>query len=68
MANMTEDAYKLYAGKEVFFYSSMEEAKEAARAFMSQRVYLRIEVLADIPLGEADWWAYEYDNNKWVPS
>ena len=65
---MNKDNYKLYAGKEVFFYSSMEEAKEASKEFISQRVYLRIEVLVDIPLGEADWWAYEYENNQWAPS
>ena len=68
MSNMNDGNYKLYAGKYVFFFSSMEEAKDAAKEFIPKGVYLRIEILAGIPLEEADWWAYEYENNRWAPS
>ncbi len=64
---MTEK-YKLYAGKETSYYSTFEEAKEAAKEVMPNEVCLRIEILKEIDPQEADWWAYEYENNQWTPS
>jgi|GEM_PF-4391067 len=46
----------------------MEEAKDAAKAFMPSKPVLRIEILIDIDLHEADFWAYNYDTNQWEPS
>jgi len=68
MANMNEDNYRLYAGKEIFYYSTFEDAKDAAKQFMPNKVGLRIEILVDLEPFEADFWAYEYENNQWTPS
>jgi hypothetical protein len=68
MESMSEDNYKLYAGNETSCYSTFEGAKEAAKSFIPDKVYLRIEILIDVGPHEADWWAYEYKNNQWVPS
>ncbi|MHA2936666.1 hypothetical protein ACXJY6_00055 [Vibrio sp. RC27] len=65
---MKKGNYKLYAGEEVSYYSSMETAKEAAKIFIAKQVYLRIEILVELPVGAVDWWAYEYNNKQWVPS
>ncbi|WP_346837033.1 hypothetical protein [Microbulbifer sp. SAOS-129_SWC] len=68
MASMNIDFYKLYAGDLVTFHSTFEEAKEAAKKYMPDESYLRIEILKEIGPQEADWWAYEYESNKWNPS
>jgi hypothetical protein len=68
MANMTEDNYRLYVDKDISHYETFEAAKDAAKLFMPSRACLRIEILADVSEGEADFWAYEYEANQWVPS
>jgi len=68
VANMTEENYRLYAGKEISCHSTFEGAKEAAESFMAEKVGLRIEILIEIGPHEADWWAYEYNNKQWAPS
>lgn len=68
MANMNEENYKLYAGTDTSFYANFEEAKDAAKEFMADKVSLRIEVLIELSTNQADWWAYEYENNQWAPS
>lgn len=65
---MSESDYKLYAGNEQLFFSSFEEAQEAAKGYMASKAGLRIEILIDIPVGAADFWAYEYEAGQWVPS
>jgi len=68
MTAMSIDLYKLYAGNVTTFHSTFEEAKEAAKKYMPDESYLRIEVLKEIGPYEADWWAYEYESNQWIPS
>lgn len=68
MAAMNENNYKLYAGEEISYYPTFEKAKEAGKEYMIEGVYLRIEILEEIGDGEADWWAYEYENGRWAPS
>ncbi len=68
MGKMIEDNYRLYAGKEIFYYSTFEDAKEAAKLFMPNKVELRIEILAELEPFAADFWAYEYESHKWAPS
>ncbi|GAB1620810.1 hypothetical protein AAOGI_08600 [Agarivorans albus] len=65
---MTINNYRLYADKNIFYYSTFEDAKKAATKFIPERTTLRIEVLVEVQSFEADFWAYEYDNNRWVPS
>ena len=65
---MVDDNYKLYAGKNISYYSTFEEAKDAAKCFMPDNVGLRIEILLEVGQHEADWWAFEYKNNQWESS
>lgn len=65
--NMNEE-FRLYVGCEISYYSTLEEAKKAATAFMPSRAELRIEVLVEIEPWEADFWAYNYDEDQWEPS
>ncbi len=65
---MIEENYRLYAGKEVFYYSTFEDAKEAAKKFMPKKIGLRIEILTELEPFEADFWAYEYEISQWTPS
>ncbi|WP_426994381.1 hypothetical protein [Methylomonas sp. CM2] len=43
----------------------MEEAKEAAKLFMPKKAELRIEILMEINISEAGWWAYNYETKEW---
>ena len=65
---MTEENFRLYAGKEKFCYATLEEAKVVVEYFIPNKTILRIEVLVEVGPNEIDWWAYEYENNQWVPS
>ncbi|BBM03806.1 hypothetical protein [Microbulbifer sp. GL-2] len=65
---MIEDCYRLYAGEIITNHSTFEDAKEAAKKYMPAESYLRIEILKEMGAHKADWWAYEYESNKWVPS
>ena len=64
---MNRNGFRLYAGKNVSHHASFELAKAEAKKYMPNEKYLRIEVLIEIP-GKADWWAYEYEKEAWVPS
>ena len=68
MAFMNTDGFRLYAGENVSSYATFEMAKEAAKKYMPSEQYLRIELISDVAPGDADWWAYEYEKNEWVPS
>lgn len=68
MVYMTEGDFKLYAGKEIFCYLTLEEVKAAAEYFIPNKTILRIEISVENGSNENDWWAYEYENNQWVPS
>ena len=65
---MNEENYRLYVGSEMTYYRTLEEAKDAARSFMPGKAELRIEILVEIGQNEADFWAYSYETNQWVPS
>jgi hypothetical protein len=65
---MSTDGFRLYAGQNISSHATFELAKEAAHKYMPNENYLRIEILVEIAPGDADWWAYEYDKNEWVPS
>lgn len=65
---MSDKNYRLYAGTQVSYYVTFDDAKQAAEAYIPHENYLRIEILIDIKPGEADWWAYEYDTKQWAPS
>jgi len=66
--NMSENKFRLYVDSEISHYRTMEEAKEAAMSFIQNKPELRIEILLDIDLSEADWWAYNYEIKEWEPS
>ncbi len=68
MAFMNKDGFRLYAGENVSSHATFELAKEAAQKYMPNEKYLRIEILVEIAPGDADWWAFEYGKNEWVPS
>lgn len=65
---MIKDNFRLYVGRETSHYRTMEEAKEAAKSFMPDRPELRIEILMDVDLDMADFWAYNYETSQWEPS
>jgi len=65
---MNENNFRLYIGSQITHYRTMDEAKNAAKSFMSGKPELRIEILMDISLNEADFWAYNYEANMWEPS
>ncbi len=65
---LSELNYRLYAGKVVSYHATFDAAKEEASKHMANERYLRIEILTEIAPCEADWWAYEYEKNAWVPS
>ena len=65
---MNEENFRLYVGSEITHYRTFEEAKDAAKSFMPGRSELRIEIMMDIDLDEADFWAYNYETNQWEPS
>ena len=46
----------------------MDEAKKVAMSFLQNKPELRIEIMIDIKIGEADWWAYNYKTREWEPS
>lgn len=64
---MNKDIFRLYAGKNISHHASFELAKAEAKKYMPNEKYLRIEVLIETQ-NEADWWAYEYEKEAWVPS
>jgi len=55
-------------GREISHFRTMEEAKEAAKLFMHKKAELRIEIVMEIDINEADWWAYNYETKEWEPS
>ncbi|MHA2937050.1 hypothetical protein ACXJY6_02020 [Vibrio sp. RC27] len=57
---------RLYVNSEQYLHSSITDAKEAAIQYISQKAELRIEYLFETD--EPDFWDYEYNNEKWVPS
>jgi hypothetical protein len=63
-----DNSYKLYYGEKCSYHKSFEAAKEEAKRYMPNNTELRIEIMCDIEPGMADYWAYEYEINKWVPS
>ncbi len=65
---MSVEHYRLYAGKEIFNYATLEAAKESAKLFMPNKISLRIEVLIEIDENQADFLAYEYESKQWAPS
>ena len=65
---MSEENFRLYVGSEITHYRTMEEAKEAATSFMSGKHELRIEMLINFDLNEADFLAYNYETKQWEPS
>ncbi|WP_152555831.1 hypothetical protein [Ferriphaselus sp. R-1] len=65
---MNEENFRLYVDREISHYRTMEEAKEAAKLFMPKKAELRIEILMEIDISEADWWAYNYETKEWEPS
>ncbi len=67
MTDMNE-GFRLYADSMTSYHATFDGAKEAARPFMASKGELRIEILFDINPGEADFWAFNYDNGQWEPS
>lgn len=65
---MNSKDFRLYAGSEVTYHATFKEAEDAAQPFMLRKAEIRIEILAEISPGEADFWAYIYDKEKWEPS
>lgn len=63
---MEENNYRSYVGNEKYHFATFEAAKNAAQEFMPSTPELRIEILEEI--SGADFWAYEYQSKKWVPS
>ncbi len=62
------NSYKLYFGEKHSYHESFEAAKNEAKKHMPNNTELRIEIMCDIEPGMADFWAYEYESNKWAPS
>ncbi len=60
--------FKLYVGTEELYFESMAQAQDEAAKHIEREDYLRIVILADLPLGEADWWAYNKITCQWEPS
>ncbi|MCC5853884.1 MAG: hypothetical protein JJU30_13670 [Alkalimonas sp.] len=65
---MNSEDFRLYVDSEVTYHATFKEAEEAAQPFMPRKAELRIEILAEIEPGEADFWAYNYDKQQWEPS
>lgn len=65
---MYSEDFRLYSDSKVTYHATFDEAKEAAQPLMPRKIELRIEILADIGPGEADFWAYNYDKEQWEPS
>ena len=65
---MNEENFRLYVGKEISHYRTIEETKEAAKVFMHEMPELRIEILMEIDPGKADWLAFNYETKEWEPS
>ena len=63
---MNKGGYRLYVGGEKYYFNSFEAAKLAAQEYMPTKPELRIEIL--IETAGADFWTYEYQSKKWVPS
>ena len=61
-----EDNFRLYANSEQFYFSTIEEAKIQAEKYKQAKTELRIEFL--IETAGADFWAFDYRLNDWVPS
>jgi hypothetical protein len=63
---MNHEDCRLYVNSEQYLHSSVADAKEAAKKYIPQKASLRIEYLFETD--DADFWAYEYNDSKWVPS
>ncbi len=64
--NKNEERYRLYVGSTTYLYPTFQDAVMAAQEKMDNGLELRIEVLVETE--GADFWAYEYQSKKWVPS
>ncbi|NVK25919.1 MAG: hypothetical protein HWE10_13405 [Gammaproteobacteria bacterium] len=58
--------YRLYVNAEHFHFETLEDAKKKAADYFPVKAELRIEYLFDCE--GADFWAYEYPREEWVPS
>jgi len=63
---MEEENYRLYINAEQLNFESFDKAKEEAKMHLSDKPELRIEILLETE--DADFWAYEYEKDQWVPS
>jgi intracellular sulfur oxidation DsrE/DsrF family protein len=63
---MDSENYRLYVDGDQHYFATFEAAKKAAENYMNNKPELRIEILVETD--GADFWAYEYDSKKWVPS
>lgn len=63
---MNEKNYRLFVGKERYYFATFEAAQSAALSYVPDKSELRIEVLVETT--SADFWAYEYKSKQWVPS
>ena len=61
-----DECYRLYVNSKTYLYSTFEQAVLAAQEYMQGSPELRIEILVETD--GADFWAYEYQSNRWVPS
>lgn len=61
-----EENYRLYVDTSLFYFATFQQAKREAEKHISKKAELRIEVL--IETEGADFWAFEYETNQWVPS
>ena len=61
-----EQKYRLYVGSIILYFATFEDAKNESKKLMLGNPELRIEILTETE--GADFWAYEYENNQWVPS
>lgn len=66
MAQGMEEEFKLYAGKTASLHPSLAAAQEEAKKYIPAEPYLRIEGIVGPSCD--DWWAYEYENQKWARS
>lgn len=58
--------YRLYVGGQQYYFPTFDSAKLAAQKYEQSKSELRIEVL--IETDNADFLAYDYQLQKWVPS
>lgn len=50
------------------YFSSTSEALESSEIYLLQKLPLIMEFVGELDPIEPDFWAYEYDSCKWVPS